>query len=156
MPVSYLKRFSGDARYDAEASFSFTKFADNQSDFSSISASPVINDSGTVAFVATPSGGTQGIYTNSGGTITKITDTNAVSSLFYNLPPAFYFFSQTVDINNNGTVAFLANVKSQILFSFTQLLLTDKSSSSIMIKSFGKLSIKACGVHEVHTKAPFN
>ncbi len=48
------------------------------------------------------------------------------------------------------------SVKSQISFSFIQLLLTDKSSSSSMIKSFGKLSINACGVHEVHTKTPYN
>ncbi|MDF5731529.1 MAG: hypothetical protein PUP92_26870 [Rhizonema sp. PD38] len=35
---------------EAKASFSFTKIADNQSDFSSVSTSPAINDSGTVAF----------------------------------------------------------------------------------------------------------
>ena len=95
---------------EAKASFSFTKIADNQSDFSSVSASAAINDSGTVAFEAIPSGGIQGIYTNSGGAITKITDTNALSSLFYSLPPSYYSFSSTLDINNNGTVAFLAEV----------------------------------------------
>jgi hypothetical protein len=94
---------------EAQASFSFTKIADNQSDFSSVSTSPAINDSGTVAFVATPSGGIQGIYTNSGGAITKITDGNALSPLLYNLPPSFYSFSQPLDINNNGTVAFLVD-----------------------------------------------
>ncbi|MDF5731530.1 MAG: hypothetical protein PUP92_26875 [Rhizonema sp. PD38] len=90
--------------------------------------------------VATPSGGNQGIYTNSGGTITKITDTNAVSSLFYNLPPSFYSFSQTVDINNNGTVAFLANVS----------LGSSGSSSRLVTAQNGSLTAHAAANRSAH------
>ncbi|MDF5722169.1 MAG: hypothetical protein PUP91_17115 [Rhizonema sp. PD37] len=95
---------------EALASFSFTKIADNQSDFSSVSSSPAINDIGTVAFEATSSGGSQGIYTNNGGAITTIIDTNALPvSVLSNFPSPFFTLSQNVDINNNGTVAFLVN-----------------------------------------------
>ena len=72
------------AASEALASFSFTKIADTHSGFTSVSSGAAINDSGTVAFFATPSAGTQGIYTSSRGAITKIVNKDDLSSLFNN------------------------------------------------------------------------
>ncbi|MBD2776862.1 hypothetical protein [Iningainema tapete] len=91
------------------ASFSFTKIADS-GDFTNFGGA-AFNDSGTVAFIATPKIGDQGIYTSSGDVITELLNISQLQPLFGFVSPSVspnYLF-HGVDINNNGTVAFLAS-----------------------------------------------
>ncbi len=98
-------------------SFSITKIADTRSDFTNIFNGAAINDSGTVAFVAAPNSTQQGVYISNGSAITEIINSNGLPSLFNAQPPLSnpqiapisYSFVPLIDINNNGTVAFIAN-----------------------------------------------
>jgi hypothetical protein len=104
------------------ASFSFTTIADTGSNFTSFSvpilfgqSSPAgvsaINDSGTVAFLATSDTGDSGVYTASNGAITEIVNNNGLESLFgSNLSSSSnerFFLGSFLDINSNNTVAFI-------------------------------------------------
>ena len=96
-------------------SFSFTKIADNQSEFTSISTGAAINDHGTVAFVATLKDPSQkpctqvlciqALYTSDGVSNTEIINTKPPVSSPGNGPSTHYSFTSTPSINNNGTVA---------------------------------------------------
>ncbi len=76
-------------------SFTFTKIADNQGEFTSIGSSGAINDNGTVAFVATLKDSSKTLYTSDGVSNTEIANLNRLLSPFIS------------DINNNGTVAII-------------------------------------------------
>jgi hypothetical protein len=106
------------------ADFSFTTIADTNQGFTSFSVPSfrvpppggsgqttvlgvsAINDNGTVAFFATPDTGTEGIYTNTNGTITEIANINDLESLFTR-ELAFIGLNPKLDISNQGTVATL-------------------------------------------------
>ena len=128
------------AASEALASFSFTKIADTHSGFTSVSSGAAINDSGTVAFFATPSAGTQGIYTSSRGAITKIVNKDHLSSLFNN---NMVVFGQTLNINNNGTVAFLASEGRGSAGAATRLLTSQ--GGSITTRAIATLSARGNG-----------
>jgi hypothetical protein len=123
------------------ADFSFTTIADTRNDFTSLidsrgflTRSPVINDSGTVAFFATPDAGYVGIYTANNGAITEIINTNRLESLFNNdfsLSERFYSLSRLLDINNNGTVAFIGSSSTLGFFPFDQRLFTNQNGEFI-------------------------
>ncbi len=87
----------------AATTYTFTKIVDNTgsfgsfSGFSSDTARPAINDSGTVAFFATLSGGTFGVYSGSGGAVTTIIDSSGMYDGFGN-----------PSINSSGQVGILA------------------------------------------------
>lgn len=91
------------------ADFSFTKIADS-TDFASFGEGAALNDLGKVVFIATPRTGNQGIYTSNGEVITELLNTSQFPSLF--VSPGFFpissFDSRRLGINNNGTVAVLA------------------------------------------------
>ena len=92
-------------------SYSFTKITDNQSDFTSISnKGAAINDNGTIAFIASPRVGDLGIYTSSDTKITEIINQSVLPSLYgLTLNPVLMFSFESVEnINNKGTVAFIA------------------------------------------------
>ena len=88
--------------------FNFTKIADTNGSFNVFDGLPAINDGGTVAFRALLDENGEGIFTSSGGSMTTIADD---SGPFYfssgRAVPAFPFFTS---INNEGTVAFAANL----------------------------------------------
>jgi hypothetical protein len=109
------------------ANFSFTTIADTSSNFTSFSvptlfgqSSPAgvsaINDSGTVAFLATSDTGASGVYTANNGAITAIVNNNGLESLFgSNLPTTAnerFALGSFLDINNNNTVAFIIDSNS--------------------------------------------
>lgn len=86
----------------AHASFTFTKIADTESNFSSLGFFPAINNNGTVVFWGTPTAATSGIFTSDGKQTTTIADT---------ISNPFSLFSKNPTINDQGTVAFRANLK---------------------------------------------
>ena len=91
-------------------SFSFTKFVDTRSDFSNVLDSAAINDNGTIAFIAAPNSTQTGVYVNDGTGITELINSNALLPFFKagsqpSLPAYRY-----LNINNKGTVAFVAGV----------------------------------------------
>ncbi len=82
-------------------SFSFTKIADNQSEFTTIYNSAAINDHGTVAFVAIPENSSSAVYTSDGVSNTEIINIKQPASF------PRYSFGSSLNINNNGTVAII-------------------------------------------------
>lgn len=92
---------SGEAR---AASFSFTRIADTNGGFSSFNNAASINNGGTVAFQANLNAGGSGIFTGNGITTTTIANTNGTFTSFGD-PNVF---GDTPDINDAGTVAFVA------------------------------------------------
>jgi hypothetical protein len=76
--------------------YTFTLIAVTSSGF----GAPSLNDAGVVAFSALLPGGTNGVFTGSGGSLTTIADTSG----------AFSGFSSPVSINNQGAVAFSAGL----------------------------------------------
>ena len=92
-------------------SYRITEIADSQSDFSSISNNgAAINDKGTIAFIASPKVGEQGIYTSNNSKITEIINQSLLASLYgLTLNPSLTFsFDSVENINNKGSVAFIA------------------------------------------------
>ncbi len=92
-------------------SFSLTKITDTQSDFTSISnKGAAINDNGTIAFIASPKVEELGIYTSSDSKITEIINQSRLASLYdLGLNPGLIFSFESVEnINNKGSVAFIA------------------------------------------------
>ncbi len=93
-------------------SFSITKITDNQSDFTSISNNgAAINDNGTIGFIASPRVGDLGIYTSDRTQITEIINQSVLASLYgltLNGGRRLTFSFNSVDINNKGSVAFIA------------------------------------------------
>ncbi|MBD2743736.1 choice-of-anchor tandem repeat NxxGxxAF-containing protein [Coleofasciculus sp. FACHB-1120] len=85
------------------ASFNFTKIADTNGSFSSFFDAPAINNQGTVAFRTS-----EGIFTGNGETITTISNTS-VSPVFPIIA------SSDLSINDEGTVAFIADLETIIL-----------------------------------------
>jgi len=105
------------------ASFTFTKIADTQSDFTSLESGIALNDSGVVSFVGTTT--TSGVFTGNGTAIATIVDAANLPSLFPpgsltyipdSYPPNTYSFGNSTAINNQGTVLFTATDSG----SFTQ------------------------------------
>ena len=89
-------------------SFSFTKIADNQSEFTYITSGAAINDSGTVAFVATLKDSSQAVYTSDGVSNTEIINRNQIQALLgETIPSVTYSLGSSLNINNNGTVAII-------------------------------------------------
>ena len=104
-------------------SFTFTKIADNQGEFTSIGSS-AINDSGTVAFVATLKDSSQTLYTSDGVSNTEIANLNNLSS------PGIS------NINNNGTVVILeTRLPLPISYMITQNLLVAQGGSLTTLAS---------------------
>ena len=92
-------------------SFSITKITDTQSEFTSISnKGAAINDNGTIAFIASPKVEQLGIYTSSDSKITEIINQSRLASLYgLTLNPGLIFSFESVEnINNKGSVAFIA------------------------------------------------
>ncbi|MBD1931224.1 MULTISPECIES: DUF7453 family protein [Cyanophyceae] len=109
------------------ASFTFTKIADTSGLFDSfrgqgiggyepISATPAINNQGTVAFSAFLDAGGKGIFTGNGTTTTSIANTN---SLFGERPTEVYTLTElgSFSINDVGNVAFSANFGTSGIFT---------------------------------------
>jgi hypothetical protein len=98
---------------------------------------PIINDQGTVAFIAGLSGGGQGIFTGSGGPLTLIADTSG----------PFLGFSVFPVINSLGTVAFEAATNAGVrgIFTTADGSFTAMVDSSGPFSSFGFLSISNLG-----------
>jgi hypothetical protein len=85
------------------ASFTFTKIADTSGSFSSFFDAPAINNQGTVAFRTS-----EGIFAGNGETITTISNTT--------VSPQFPISaSSDISINDEGTVAFNADLESRIV-----------------------------------------
>jgi hypothetical protein len=85
------------------ASFTFTKIADTNGSFSSFFDAPAINNQGTVAFRTS-----EGIFTGNGETITTISNTS--------FSPQFPIrASSDISINDEGSVAFIADLESIII-----------------------------------------
>jgi hypothetical protein len=102
------------------ASFTFTKIADTQSDFTSLENGIDINDSGVVSFIGTKPT-TSGVFTGNGSAIATILDAANIPSLFPpGLPPGSpspipgpypannYSLGKITAINNQGSVLFTA------------------------------------------------
>jgi len=107
------------AQADA-ASFTFTKIADTQSDFTSLENGIALNDSGVVSFVGTKPT-TSGVFTGNGTAIATIFDATNLPSLFPPglprgqlssypgpYPPNTYSLGKITAINNQGSVLFTA------------------------------------------------
>jgi len=78
--------------------FRFINIADTTGPFSHFESTPVLNNDGTVAFVARSDTAEEGIYIGDGTFITTIADTSGpLSSVYYN---------RRVSINNHGVVVF--------------------------------------------------
>ncbi|MBA3920923.1 MAG: hypothetical protein H0X31_04090, partial [Nostocaceae cyanobacterium] len=107
------------------ASFTFTKIADTQSDFTSLENGIALNDSGVVSFVGTKPT-TSGVFTGNGTAIATIIDATNLPSLFPpGLPPGppnfflgyspnSYSLGKTTAINNQGSVLFTATNSSSL------------------------------------------
>ncbi len=85
------------------ASFTFTKIADTNGSFSSFFDAPAINNQGTVAFRTS-----EGIFTGNGETITTIYNTGV-------FPESVISASNDISINDEGSVAFIADLEPIIL-----------------------------------------
>ena len=81
----------------AEATdYTFTKIADTSGPFDYL-FTPSINDSGTVAFIATLDAGGEGVFIGNGTTITTVADDSG----------PFFAFAEYLRINNSNKVAFI-------------------------------------------------
>jgi len=106
------------------ASFTFTKIADTQSDFTSLENGIALNDSGVVSFVGTKPT-TRGVFTGNGSAIAIIIDATNLPSLFPPglppgpvyypgaYPPNTYSLGNSTAINNQGSVLFTATDSNQ-------------------------------------------
>ncbi|MBD1833727.1 hypothetical protein H6F61_13820 [Cyanobacteria bacterium FACHB-472] len=107
------------------ASFNFTKIADTSGSFDSfrgqgiggyepISATPAINNQGTVAFSAFLDAGGKGIFTGNGTTTTSIANTNSLFGGPPDRPTVGYPLAElgSFSINDVGNVAFEAILES--------------------------------------------
>ncbi|MBD1906543.1 PEP-CTERM sorting domain-containing protein [Funiculus sociatus GB2-A5] len=114
------------------ASFTFTKIADTSGSFNSflgkgiggyepISATPAINNQGTVAFSAFLDAGGKGIFTGNGTTTTTIANTNNLFGSPPDDPTVGYALSElgSFSINDLGNVAFEASLESGGIGIFT-------------------------------------
>ena len=82
-----------------------TTIVDTSNGFSDFGLAPTINDAGTVAFSATDkTTGLVGLYTASNGAISKVVDTSG--------PIAAFLSRGAVNISNDGTLSFLAQLDS--------------------------------------------
>jgi hypothetical protein len=96
--VSGLSIFAGNG-----ASFTPIATTAGASPFSGFDAYTAINDSGTTAFRATLKGGGHGIFTGDGGATTSVIKTGTE----FRDGQTFGYIAPQMDINNDGTVAFL-------------------------------------------------
>ncbi|MEX2310759.1 MAG: PEP-CTERM sorting domain-containing protein [Pirellulales bacterium] len=80
-----------------------TRIADSAGPLN-ISGSPraAINDSGSVAFVASLDAGGEGIFVGNGGPLTTVAIADPTTP--------FYFIENDIDMNNQGTIAFFAGL----------------------------------------------
>ncbi|MBD2776859.1 DUF7453 family protein, partial [Iningainema tapete] len=126
------------------ATYSFTKIADTKSfPWQSIS-NPVINDSGTVAFLVTSTrqsqyiSGYKIVYTSNGNQLTEIVNSDNLPSLLFassEFPGGRNYFLNSVEgINNNGTIAFTAFHRGIDIFTTSQNGFTTR-------RAFGTISL---------------
>ncbi|MBD2776864.1 DUF7453 family protein [Iningainema tapete] len=122
------------------ASFSFTKIADNRTNFQSFSREVAINDSGTVAFAPVLGQRQQAVYTSNGGLITEVVNSNVLPPLFNNsnpsVPNAVFNNLGSVYLNNNGNLAFIAQAA----------LNSREVETSIITSIDGSLTNRASGI----------
>ncbi len=113
-------------------SYTFTKIADTQGNFTTLNQ-PSINADGTVAFNA----GTQGVFTGNGESLTTIADTSDSLSAF----------GGGLSINNNGVVAFKANLPlgDERIFTGNGGALTTIADASDGLSGFNPASINSSG-----------
>jgi hypothetical protein len=81
--------------------YTFTRIADTQTGFATLSCCPRLNDSGVVVFSGTTPDGTTGVFTGSGGPTTTIADSSAFLSF-----GAGQGADASPAINGYGVVAF--------------------------------------------------
>jgi hypothetical protein len=98
--------------------YRFTTIADSSDPrFSSFefNGTPVVNNSGVVAFGATLTDGTSGIFTGSGGELTTLVDTSGQFDNIWHVP----YFRSEISINSAGTVAFVATLDTDLYGVYT-------------------------------------
>jgi hypothetical protein len=113
--------------------FTFTKIADTSGSFTRLET-PVINDSGTVAFSADLNTHSPSVFTGNGGVLTNIV--TLPPNPVVNFPPIPSDFSSVgvIDINNAGTILF-ERTDVDIPFQFTSFF----TSSGGTLTSFGRV-----------------
>jgi hypothetical protein len=88
--------------------FTFTKIADTRGFFTRLET-PVINDSGTVAFSADLNTGSPSVFTGSGEALTSIVTFPPNPIVDFPSIPVGRILVEVIDINNGGTVLFAAS-----------------------------------------------
>jgi hypothetical protein len=88
--------------------YSFTNIADSSGQFSGFNPIPSMNNSGTVAFIASLDTGESGIFSGSGGPTTTLYDTSGPFSGFGGFDSFFNITGPS--LNDSGTVAFIASL----------------------------------------------
>lgn len=122
------------------ATYSFTKIADTKSTFQSISRNVAINDSGIVAFTATPLVGLQRtLYTSNGNQLTEIANSDTVPYLSERSSASGfpYLINSVEGINNNGTIAFTASMSAR----YPETVLLTSQGSSFTTRGIGSIGL---------------